>query len=46
VKLAENSFRDLNIAFANLLAIIAEAIGVDVYEAIRRANTHPRVKIL
>jgi len=46
VKLAENAFRDLNIAFANLLALIAEAIGVDVYEAIRLANTHPRVKIL
>jgi len=46
VKLAENAFRDLNIAFANLLAIIAEAIGVDVYEAIRLENTHPRVKIL
>jgi len=46
VKLAENAYRDLNIAFANLLALIAEAIGVDAYEAIRLANTHPRVKIL
>ncbi|MEM4523015.1 MAG: nucleotide sugar dehydrogenase [Nitrososphaeria archaeon] len=45
VKLAENAFRDLNIAFANLLALMAERIGVDVYEAIRIANTHPRVTI-
>ena len=45
VKLIENTFRDLNIAYANLLALIAENIGVDVYEAIRLANTHPRVKI-
>ncbi|MEM4004337.1 MAG: nucleotide sugar dehydrogenase, partial [Desulfurococcaceae archaeon] len=45
VKLIENSFRDLNIAFANLLALMAERIGVDVYEAIRIANTHPRVAI-
>lgn len=46
VKLAENTYRDLNIAFANLLALIAEGLGIDVYEAIRLANTHPRVKIL
>lgn len=45
VKVAENTFRDLNIAFANLLALIAERSGVDVYEAIRLANTHPRVSI-
>jgi UDP-N-acetyl-D-mannosaminuronic acid dehydrogenase len=45
VKLAENTFRDLNIAYANLLALIAENIGVDVYEVIRLANTHPRVNI-
>ena len=45
VKLIENTFRDLNIAFANLIALIAERIGVDVYEAIRLANTHPRVNI-
>lgn len=45
VKLSENTFRDLNIAFANLLALIAERLGVDVYEAIRLANTHPRVNI-
>jgi len=45
VKLAENTFRDLNIAYANLLALIAEKLGIDVYEAIRLANTHPRVDI-
>ncbi|RLI43852.1 nucleotide sugar dehydrogenase [Candidatus Bathyarchaeota archaeon] len=45
VKLAENTFRDLNIAYANLLALIAEKLGIDVYEAIRLANTHPRVNI-
>ncbi|MEM1829798.1 MAG: nucleotide sugar dehydrogenase [Thermofilaceae archaeon] len=45
VKLIENAFRDLNIAFANLIALIAEGIGVDVFEAIRLANTHPRVNI-
>ncbi|MEM1713442.1 MAG: nucleotide sugar dehydrogenase, partial [Desulfurococcaceae archaeon] len=45
VKLIENTFRDLNIAFANLIALIAERFGIDVYEAIRLANTHPRVNI-
>jgi len=45
VKLVENAYRDLNIAFANLLALMAERIGVDVFEAIRLANTHPRVNV-
>ncbi len=45
VKLIENAFRDLNIAFTNLLALMAEKLGIDVYEAIRLANTHPRVNI-
>jgi len=45
IKLAENAYRDLNIAFANLLALIAERLGIDVYEAIRLANTHKRVNI-
>jgi len=45
VKLIENTFRDLNIAFANLLALMAEKLGIDVYEAIKLANTHPRVNI-
>ena len=45
VKLIENAFRDLNIAYANLLALISERIGINVYEAIKLANTHPRVNI-
>jgi len=44
-KLAENTFRDINIAFANQLALICEQSGVDVMEAIELANTHPRVNI-
>jgi UDP-N-acetyl-D-mannosaminuronic acid dehydrogenase len=44
-KLAENSFRDLNIAFANELALICEQSGADVLEVIRLANSHPRVNI-
>lgn len=46
VKLAENAFRDVNIAFANELAAVASRMGVDVREAIRLANRHPRVNIL
>lgn len=45
VKLIENTFRDINIAYANFLALISQSIGVDVYEAIKLANTHPRVSI-
>jgi UDP-N-acetyl-D-mannosaminuronic acid dehydrogenase len=44
-KLAENSFRDVNIAFANELAIICQNSGVDVMDVIKIANTHPRVNI-
>jgi len=44
-KLAENSFRDVNIAFANELALICEKIGVDVLDVVKLANTHPRVRI-
>jgi len=44
-KVAENTFRDVNIAFANELAMICEQLGVDVMEVIRLANTHPRVNI-
>lgn len=44
-KLAENTFRDVNIAFANQLALICEQYGVDVTEVIKLANTHPRVNI-
>ncbi|MCS6922600.1 MAG: UDP-N-acetyl-D-mannosamine dehydrogenase, partial [Elioraea sp.] len=46
VKLAENAFRDVNIAFANELAAICDRVGVDVWTAIRLANRHPRVSIL
>jgi UDP-N-acetyl-D-mannosaminuronic acid dehydrogenase len=45
VKLAENIYRDVNIALANDLAVICEEIGVDVWEAIQLANLHPRVNI-
>jgi len=44
-KLAENTFRDTNIAFANELAMICEQIGPDAMEVIKLANTHPRVNI-
>ena len=45
-KLTENSFRDVNIAFANELSMICANNGVDVWELIRLANHHPRVNIL
>lgn len=45
-KLAENSFRDVNIAFANELSILAANAGVDVNKLIALANRHPRVHIL
>lgn len=45
-KLAENSFRDVNIAFANELSLIAAEFQVDVWELIATANLHPRVQIL
>src|SRR3990170_164796 len=46
VKLAENAFRDVNVALANELADLAEAHGIDVWEAIELANRHPRVNLL
>ncbi|MCC7394348.1 MAG: UDP-N-acetyl-D-mannosamine dehydrogenase [Sphingomonadaceae bacterium] len=46
VKLVENSYRDVNIAFANELSMIADNMGIDVWEVIRLANRHPRVNIL
>lgn len=46
VKLAENSFRDVNIAFANELSMICSQVGVGVNELIGLANRHPRVNIL
>ena len=45
-KLTENSFRDINIAFANELSLICDALGMDVWELIRLANRHPRVNVL
>lgn len=45
-KVVENTFRDINIAFANELAKICDREGMDVYELIRIANKHPRVNIL
>ncbi|HOT29046.1 MAG TPA: UDP-N-acetyl-D-mannosamine dehydrogenase [Candidatus Ozemobacteraceae bacterium] len=46
VKLVENSFRDVNIAFANELSMICDRLGLNVWELIRLANRHPRVNIL
>ena len=45
-KLTENSFRDVNIAFANELSLICDKLGIDVWELINLANHHPRVNIL
>lgn len=45
-KLTENAFRDVNIAFANELSVVAGNLGIDVWEVIRLANRHPRVDIL
>lgn len=45
-KLTENSFRDVNIAFANELSLICDRLDMDVWELIRLANRHPRVNIL
>jgi UDP-N-acetyl-D-mannosaminuronic acid dehydrogenase len=46
VKLIENSYRDVNIAFANELSIICDKLNLDVWAAIELANRHPRVSIL
>ncbi len=45
-KLTENSFRDVNIAFANELSLICDKLGIEVWELIKLANLHPRVDIL
>ena len=45
-KLVENSFRDVNIAFANELSLICDRLGINVWETIALANRHPRVNIL
>lgn len=46
VKLVENSFRDVNIAFANELSMICDRLDLNVWDLIRLANRHPRVNIL
>ncbi len=45
-KLTENSFRDVNIAFANELSLICDRLGINVWELVPLANRHPRVNIL
>ncbi|WOX06727.1 UDP-N-acetyl-D-mannosamine dehydrogenase [Microbulbifer pacificus] len=45
-KLTENAYRDVNIAFANEMALICDRLDIDVWELIRLANRHPRVRIL
>ncbi len=45
-KLTENSFRDVNIAFANELSMICSELQIDVWELIQLANRHPRVQVL
>jgi UDP-N-acetyl-D-mannosaminuronic acid dehydrogenase len=45
-KLTENSFRDVNIAFANELSLLCANAGIDVWRLIALANRHPRVNIL
>ena len=45
-KLTENSFRDVNIAFANELSVVCDKLSIDVWELIKLANRHPRVNIL
>jgi len=45
-KLVENTFRDVNVALANEIAIICEKYGIDVFELLNICNSHPRVNIL
>jgi len=45
-KLVENAYRDVNIAFANELSLLADELKLDVWELIALANRHPRVNIL
>ncbi len=45
-KLVENSYRDVNIAFANELSILSDVHNINVHEVIKLANRHPRVNIL
>lgn len=45
-KLTENTFRDVNIAFANELSVLCDQQGMDVWQLIKLANRHPRVNVL
>lgn len=45
-KLVENTYRDVNIAFANEISIICDQLGIDVFKMIELANKHPRVNIM
>ncbi|MFP4500076.1 MAG: nucleotide sugar dehydrogenase [Candidatus Hydrogenedentota bacterium] len=45
VKILENTYRDVNIALANEVAVICEGLGIDFWEAARLANRHPRVNV-
>ena len=45
-KLVENTFRDVNVAFANEVGLICEKYGIDVIDLIKVCNSHPRVKLL
>jgi UDP-N-acetyl-D-mannosaminuronic acid dehydrogenase len=46
VKLTENAFRDVNIAFANELSLICDSLGLNIWRVIDLANRHPRVSVL
>ena len=46
VKLTENAYRDVNIAFANEISLVCDSLGIDPWELIELANRHPRVDIL
>jgi UDP-N-acetyl-D-mannosaminuronic acid dehydrogenase len=46
VKLVENSFRDVNIAFANEISLLCDHLAIDAWKVIRLANHHPRVQVL
>jgi len=46
VKLTENAFRDVNIAFANEMSLVCDSLGINIWDLIALANRHPRVNIL
>lgn len=45
-KLTENAYRDVNIAFANEIALVSDRLGIDYKEVVKLVNKHPRVKVL